>query len=123
MDEDDPVRVLGPEGGHVGRPEALVHRAVALPQQEAGLLHVGLLQATAVQAGVPHPHVALGVAELEAGVAAQVLVGEEQDLVAPGLGLVAGSEGPGQHGPGVGRGADGPAVAPHEGLQGAEEFM
>ena len=30
--------VLGPGGGHVQRREALVHRAVALPQQETGVL-------------------------------------------------------------------------------------
>ena len=50
-------------------------------------------------------------AELVAGVAAQVLVGEEEQLVAPG-------EGPGDDGPGVGRRAHGAAVVAHERLQG-----
>ena len=36
--DDDAVGVLGPEGGDVLGAEALVHRAVALPQQERGLL-------------------------------------------------------------------------------------
>ena len=35
VDDDDAVGVLGPEGGDVLGPEALVDRAVALPQQEA----------------------------------------------------------------------------------------
>ncbi len=78
----------------VGGPEPLMDRAVALPQQQGGLLHVGLLQTPAVQPGVPHAHVVIGVAELEAGVAAQVLVGEEQDLVPPGPGASGGRQGP-----------------------------
>ena len=40
VDHDDPVGVLGPEGLDVLGPEALVHRAVALPQQQRGLLHL-----------------------------------------------------------------------------------
>ena len=44
-----------------------------------------------------------------------MLVGEEQDL--RGLRAVGAFEGPLEHRPGVGRGADGPAVAADEGLQ------
>ena len=39
-----------------------------------------LVEAAEVQAGVPDPHVGGRVAELVAGVAAEVLVGEEQHL-------------------------------------------
>ena len=65
-------------------PEALVHRAVALPQQEGGVLDVGLGEAAELEARVPHPHVVVGEAHGQAGVAAEVLVGEEQHLVAAG---------------------------------------
>ena len=78
--DDDAVGVLGPEGVDVLRAEALVHRAVALPQQEGRLLDVGLGEAAELEARVPDPHVVLGVAQGVAGVAAEVLVGEEQDL-------------------------------------------
>ena len=57
VDDDDAVGVLGPEGGDVLGPEALVHRAVALPQQEAGFLDRPLVEAAEVAAGVPDRHV------------------------------------------------------------------
>jgi hypothetical protein len=76
--------------------EALVHRAVALPEQEAACgSHVVRAEPAEVEAWVPHPHVRLVVAHLEAGVAAQMLVGEEQHLIAA-------FERPVQHGAGVG---------------------
>ena len=76
------VGVLGAERRDVLGPEALVHRAVALPQQERRVLDVALLEPAELEARVPHPHVGLAVAHVEAGVAAEVLVGEEQHLVA-----------------------------------------
>ena len=74
------VGVLGAERGDVLGPEALVHRAVTLPQQERRFLDVALLEPAELEARVPHPHVGLVVAHVVAGVAAEVLVGEEQDL-------------------------------------------
>jgi hypothetical protein len=67
-------------------------------------------QITDLVAGVPDPHRRERVAQLHAGVPAQVLVGEEEHLVAA-------LERPGEDGPGVRRGADGPAVAADERLQ------
>ena len=64
------------------RPEALVHRAVPLPEEEGGLLAVGLVEPAELLAGVPHPHVLVAVAHGQPGVAAEVLVREEEDLVA-----------------------------------------
>ena len=118
VDQHDPAGVLGPERRHVLGPEPLVDRAVAFPQQEGGRLHLGVVQAPEGEAGVPERHVTGAVAELEAGVAAEVLVGEEEDLVADGLAGPIGVERPGQDGPGVGRGADGAAVGADERLQG-----
>ena len=46
-------------------------------------LHVALVEPAELEARVPHPHVVVAVAHGEAGVAAEVLVGEEQHLVAP----------------------------------------
>ena len=112
--DDDAVGVLGPEGGDVLGPEPLVDRAVAPPQQERRLLAVGLGEAAEVAAGVPQPHLVEAVAHGDAGVAAEVLVGEEDHLVAAAgradRGLAA-AERPLEHGAGVGRGADGAAVA------------
>ena len=80
------VRVLGPERRDVLGAEALVHRAVALPEEQRRLLDVALLEAAELEARVPHPHVVLAVAHVEAGVAAEVLVGEEQHLDVGALG-------------------------------------
>ena len=82
VDDDDAVGVLGPEGGEVLGPEPLVDGAVAFPEQQAGGLDVDVAEAAEVGARVPDGHVVGAVAELEAGVAAEVLVGEEEDLVA-----------------------------------------
>ena len=109
MHDHGAVGVLGAERGDVLGGEALVHRAPAPPQQERGVLDVALLEAAELLARVPDPHVGLAVAHGEAGVAAEVLVGEEQHLVAPG-------EGPLEDGPGVGRRADRAAVLADERL-------
>ena len=101
--------VLGPGGLDVLRLKTLVDGAVALPEEEAGLLDVALLEPAELKARVPDPHVTGGEAHVEGGVAAQVLVGHEQDPVA----LL---QRPSQHAAGVGRGAAGPAVAADEGL-------
>ncbi len=93
-----------------GGAEALVHRAVTLPEEQRGVLDVALLEAAALLVRVPDPHVGLAVAHREAGVAAEVLVGKEQHLVALG-------EGPLEHRSGVRRGADRAAVASDERLQ------
>ena len=53
------VRVLGAERRDVLGPEALVHRAVALPEQERRLLDVALLEPAELEARVPDPHVGL----------------------------------------------------------------
>ena len=48
MDDDLDVRVLGACRFHVRHLEALVHRAVALPQEERGLLYLALVEPTEV---------------------------------------------------------------------------
>ena len=76
------VGVLGPGRLRRARAEALVHRAVALPQEQRRVLDVALLEVAAVAVRVPHAHVGVAEAHVETGVAAEVLVGEEEDLVA-----------------------------------------
>ena len=112
--DDDAVGVLGAEGGDVLRAEALVDRAVAPPQEERRLLAVGLGEAAEVAARVPQPHLVEAVAHGDAGVAAEVLVGEEDDLVAAAGCAdrrLPAAQRPLEHGPGVGRRAHGAAVA------------
>src|SRR3546814_9357804 len=83
MRDDDATGVLRTERGDVLRQEALMDGAVALPQQERGVLDVGVLEATELLARVPDPHVGVDVvAHRAAGVAAEGLVGEAQPLVA-----------------------------------------
>jgi len=112
----EPVGMGSAERRHVLGAEPLVDRAVPLPQQQRGLLHLPVVEAAARAPWVPHSHVLLAPAELEAGVAAQVLVGEEQDLVGASLAAV-GEQGPGEDGAGVGGGAHRTAVAPDERLE------
>ncbi len=118
VDHHDPAGVLGPEGVDVRRTEPLVDRAVALPQQQGGRLEGPVVEAAGRQAGVPHRHVVGAVAQVEAGVPAQVLVGEEQDLVPPAPSGLVLAQGPGEDGPGVGGRAHHAAVAADEGLEG-----
>ena len=51
------VGMLGAGRRDVLGAEALVHRAVALPQQERRVLDVALLEPAELEARVPHPHV------------------------------------------------------------------
>ncbi len=80
--DHDAVGVLGPEGGDVLGPEPLVHRAVALPQEERRLLDVAPRRGRRARGAGSTPACASsGVAHGHAGVAAEVLVGEEEHLV------------------------------------------
>ena len=90
---------------------------MTFPQQEAGFLHVALAEASQREARVPEPHLVEGVTHLHAGVAAEVLIGEEQHLVG---GLLI--ERPREHGARIRRGADGAAVAAHERLEGGRRI-
>src|SRR4051794_31602365 len=66
---------------HVPRPEAAVHRAVALPKNEPRTAQ--LLRGVPAQLlrGVPERHLFERYAELDARVASQVLVWEEEELI------------------------------------------
>ena len=108
--------MLGPERVDVLGPEALVHRAVTLPQEQGRRFEGGIVEASALQTRVPHCHVGACVPEFEPGVAAQVLIGEEQHLVA-GTAAAAVPECPGQHGPGIRGRAHHATVPSDEGLQ------
>ena len=111
VDHDDAVRVLGAERGDLLGREPLVDRAVALPEEEGGVLGLGLGQPAQVEARVPQRHVVVRVAHRDPGVAPEVLVREEQHLVSLG-------ERPPQHRLGIARRADGAAVTAHERLDG-----
>ena len=82
---------------------------MALPEDHSGVAELFLGVAAQPLEGIPDHHFVQGNAKLEGGVAAQVLVGEEEDPLGP-------LKGPLQDGGGVGGGADGAVVAAAEGL-------
>ena len=80
--DHDPVRVLGPERLDVLGRKRWWTEQWPFHSRNVASLHSASVEAAQVEPGVPHPHVVEVVAHREAGVAAEVLVGEEQDLVA-----------------------------------------
>ena len=91
--------------------EARVDRAVPLPQQQLGVLDDLRGQPAADLVGIPDGHPIERDAHLEAGVAAEMLVRQHQQLLAA-------LPRPGHHRRGVGRGADDAAVRADEGFDG-----
>src|ERR1039457_5331654 len=81
MHDHDSAWMLGAERLDVLGAKSLVHRAVTLPEKEGGLLDVGIGQPAEPPTWIDDLHVGRPEAELEAGIAAEVLVGEEEDLV------------------------------------------
>ena len=57
MHDDLDAGVLGPGRLDVRGPEALVHGAVALPEEKRRVLDVAFLEPAAILVRVPHPHV------------------------------------------------------------------
>ncbi len=110
MGDHQTVRVFGAEGVDVRLPEHLVHRAVALPEEDARLPDLVDREAAHFQVGIPDDHLVHRETQLVAGPPAEVLVGEEQHL---GAAL----ESPPGDGAGVGRGAYDAAVLAAEGLE------
>ena len=74
--------MLVPEAQDMAGLEHLVHRAVALPQQDAGAADLFCAEPAVFQIRIPHRHVVEGNAHLVPAPAAEVLVGEEQHLLA-----------------------------------------
>ncbi len=74
--------VLGSERLGVLRAETLVHGAPSAPEQERGLLDLVVLVPAELGVRVPHEHLGLGVTHVDRSVPTEVLVREEQDLVA-----------------------------------------
>ena len=104
---------LGPDRVDAVRGEPAVHRAVPLPQDHPGALELLLRQASVRLQRVPHHAVVQRQSQLQhRGVAAEVLVGQEQHL---GVGAVLG-ERPLEGDLRVARRAHGSAVAPAERL-------
>jgi hypothetical protein len=102
--------VLGPRPLDLVDGEALVHRAEAVPEDDARVRQLRGGVAAEGLARVPHRHGLERHAHGLRGVAAEVLVGEEQHAL-PAL------ERPVEHRASVRRGADDAAVAAHEALQ------
>ncbi len=131
MHDDDAVRMLGTERFDVRRREPLVHRAVALPEQERGFLHLAVLAGRPRRwRGFHDAHVGRRRSRAGSrccgrdagrGRRAPSRRGALHRRLATALRRPAAPsdrpERPGQHGAGVRGGADGAAVAPDEGLQ------
>ena len=103
------ARVFGADLRDLLRGEAHVHRAVAFPQDQLRALELVAREPAERRVGIPHHHLVECHAHLEGGVAAEVLVGQEEDLfllLPPPL----------QRGGGVRRSADGAAVLPDQRL-------
>ena len=82
VDDDADVGVLGAGRGDLAGGEALVDGAEAVPEEDLGVLELLLGVAAEGFVGVPGGHLVEGDAHLFGGVAAEVLVGEEEDAVA-----------------------------------------
>ena len=96
--------------------EALVHRAEAVPQDDAGVFSSSAVLPPSGLARVPHRHLLERHAHLLRGVAAEVLVGEEQHAL-PAL------ERPLEHGLAFDDVQTMPPCRPQKPLSAAEEFM
>jgi len=111
VDDDLDAGVLGPDLIDVAGQEALVDGAVALPEQDAALGELVLGLAALDGPRVPNLHFLERNLHGVACVAAEVLVGEEEDALCP-------REGPAEGCRGIGRGADEAAALTAEGLDG-----
>ena len=109
MHNDANTRVLQPDRGDLLRREASMNRAVAFPQNHLRASDLSGIETTEDLVRVPHHHLVEADAHLVGGVAAKMLVRQEQDLLAP-------REGPFQRGHRVGGRADGSAALADEGF-------
>ena len=101
--------------GDVLGPEALVHRAVALPEEERRLLDVALLEPAELEARVPHPHRPPRRSPCRSAVLRpRCWSGKNSTLISPGTPL---AERPVEDRPRVRRRAHRAAVLAHERLQ------
>src|SRR5882724_1582729 len=111
MGDDADAGMLAADAVDLLGREALVHRAVALPENDAGVAD-GFRRISAVfLVGVPNDHLIERDAHAIAGIAAEVFVGEEENFFA-------GLERPFHDFRGVGAGADRAAMFAGEGLDG-----
>ena len=65
------------------RREAHVHRAVTFPQDQPRVLELLLRESAERLERIPHDHLVERHAHLPRGVAAEMLIGQEQDLLLP----------------------------------------
>ena len=110
------ARVLGPRLLDLVDREAAVHRAEAVPQDHARVVELSGSRAAERLARVPHRHLLERHAHRLGGVAAEVLVGEEQHAAAA-------LEGPLEHGRAFDEVQTMPPWRPTNPLIAAEEFM
>jgi hypothetical protein len=82
VSHNNKVRIGLASGSDVLRPDALVDSAVAAPQQEGRVEHDLFVKPAEIPVRVPFGRVNVAVTHGESGIAAEVLVGEEQGLVA-----------------------------------------
>src|SRR6266481_4105663 len=109
VNDDANAGMLAADAPDLLRREALVHGAVALPEDDAGVANCFGRVAAKFLVRIPDDHLFEGNAHAVAGVAAEMFVGEEQNSFAD-------LEGPLHDFGGVGAGADGAAMLAREGF-------
>src|SRR5215467_13379617 len=112
MNDDPDTRVLPADPFDVRRGEALMHRAVALPQDHLRFLHSFRGVASEFLVRVPHHHAVQRNPHAKTGIAAQMLVRKKQYFVAA-------LKGPLHDRSGVGTGTDQTAMLAGERLDGS----
>src|SRR3989454_6816133 len=112
VNDDANAGMLAADALDLLRGEALVHGAIALPEDDARAANRFRRISAKFLIRVPNDHLLEGDAHAIAGVAAKVLVGEEENFFVT-------LESPVHDGGGVGTGADGAAMLSGEGFDGS----
>ena len=82
MDDDADAGMLPADGLNLPRGEALVNRAVPFPQDHLRALHLLGIESAEDLVRIPDDHLVERDAHLVRGVAAEMLIGQEQHLLA-----------------------------------------
>ena len=80
MDNDLNARIFGADVVDMFRKESLVNRAVALPENDSGILQPLRTESAIDHVGIPNDHFVKRDSQVVTGVASQMLIGQEEDF-------------------------------------------